>query len=572
VKKEKAKDLEGEKVEMTDDQLSEDGVKSAKALVQAFLQTVKGYRLYDSSHPILLKFMERLTKEFARYFEELPSFSLQIGEHRLFYHGNVVYESDDAKESLAFVFFRDGIRELRFHRGLEVEELLDFLNVVRRSDAVNRMEDDLVTLLWEKDFPHITFTTIDEFLEKGSIFVPATEQDLLECMEFKPTEAAGPPESEQEDQAQGFGVLTDENLKRALNPLPGQSLLDACQLTPDELKRINREIQKEYQSEHLVIMIDSLIEILLHLGEDMDAYENMISFFDRLNQTLLDQKEIGKAAWMLQRFKETLESIALKDKQIFAIRRILEGATNTESVKLLGKTIHSAEGVPTETIVHYLEFLTPKAVAPLCTLLGNLDAPKWRKVIGSQVANLAREDIQPLVKFLSDPNPQLVCQVVNILGNIEHRSTLKHLGKLITHPEPKVREETLQALAKFGGKAQELIQKLLKDAVPEIRGKASLILARTIKDEAVRPLSEIILSDDFYRRAYDEKVSFFKALGETGSKEAVPILEKIAKKRNWFKKSKWEEMRLCATNALRMIETEKWQGAPVRPSAIVQKQ
>jgi len=113
---------------------------------------------------------------------------------------------------------------------------------------------------------------------------------------------------------------------------------------------------------------------------------------------------------------------------------------------------------------------------------------------------------------------------------------------------------------------------LLKDAAPEIRGKASLILARTIKDEAFRPLSEIILSDDFYRRAYDEKVSFFKALGETGSKEAVPILERIAKKRNWFKKSKWEEMRLCATNTLRMMEAEKCQGSPVRRTATVQKQ
>ena len=562
MKKEEAKNLDGEKLEMNDDHLSEDEVRSARALVHAFLQAVKGYRLYDSSHPILVKFMERLTKNFVRYFEKLPSFSLQIGDHQLFYHGNVVYESDDVKESLAFVFFKDGIRELRFHRGLEIEELLDFLNVVRRSDAINHMEDDLVTLLWEKDFSHITFTTMDEFLEKGSTFVPATEQDLQEGMEFKPTEVTGLQESEEKDQAQGFGVLTDENLKRALNPLPGQSLVAACQLTPDELKRINSEIQEEDHSEHLVIMIDSLVEILLHLGEDTDAYENMISFFERLNQTLLDHKEIGKAVGMLKRFKETTESIALNDKQTSAIRRIMQGATSAESVELLVKTIRSAGEVPTEMILHYLEFLTPKAIAPLCTLLGGLDAPKWRKVISSQVANLAREDIEPLVKFLSDPNPQLVCQVVNILGNIEHRSTLEHLGMLITHPEPKVREETLQALAKFGGKARELIQELLKDAVPEIRGKASLILARAIKDEAIRPLSEIILSDDFYRRAYDEKVSFFKALGETGSMEVVPILEKIAKKRNWFKKSKWEEMRICATNTLRMMETEKWQGGP----------
>ena len=96
-------------------------------------------------------------------------------------------------------------------------------------------------------------------------------------------------------------------------------------------------------------------------------------------------------------------------------------------------------------------------------------------------------------------------------------------------------------------------------------------MAKTIKDEAVRPLSEIILSDDFLRRDYDEKISFFKALGETGSKEAVPILERIAKRRNWFKRSKLVEMRLCATNTLRMMEIEKSQGATVGPSAIAEK-
>jgi len=559
-------ELRGAKLEMNDGQPNEDEVKSAKALVQTFLQTIKGYRLYDSNHPVQLKLLERLKNDFARYFEELPSFSLQIGEHQFFFHGNVVYESDDVKESLAFVFFKDGIRELRFHRGLKVEELLDFLNLVGRSDAVNHMVDDLATLLWEKDFSHITFTVMDEFLE--NTFVPATGQDLLEGMEFNPTETEVPQVSEGKEHAHGFGVLTDENLKCALNPLPGQSLVDACRLTPNEAKQIDREVQEEEQSKHFIVIIDALVEILLHLGEDMDAYENMISFLELFNKTLLYQREIGKAARMMQRLKDTIESIELKDKQMSAILRILESATTAESVELLGKTIQSPGEVPIESLLHYLEYLTPKAVTPLCTLLGSLDAPKLRKLISSQLVKLVREDIHPLAKFLSDPNPQLVCQVVNILGDIEHPSTLTYVSMLTTHPEPGVREEVLKALAKFGGKARELIQKLAKDTVPEIRGKAALILARAIKDEAVKPLSEIIFSDNFYRRGYDEKVSFFKALGETGSKEAVAILEKVAKKKNWFKNTKRAEMRICAINTLRMMETE----VPVGPSPITQEQ
>jgi HEAT repeat protein len=550
-----------EKIENPEEQASEESVMSAKALVQTFLQTVKGYRLYEANHPILTKFLERLKKDFDKYFEELSSFSLQISEHQLCYHGNVVYESEDVKESLAFLFYKDGVRELRFHKGLDFNEILDFLNVVRKSDLVSRMEDDLVTLLWDKDFSHITFTTMDDFLERGGVSVPVTEEELLQGMEFNPLSAQGYQDDSEEPKPDEFGVLTDEGLNRAINPSPGQSLVDACQLSGEEAEKINQEIQKEYQTEYLYILVESLIEIVLHLGEDMDAYENMISYFERVNQALLGQGEVAKAVDILKKLSETLESMVLKDKQIFAIRRILESAANPQSVKLLGKVMQGNGEVVSEPVIQYLQFMTDKAVTPLCLLLEELESGKWRKVICDLLIQLSKNDIQPLVKFLSDRNPVVVLHMLYILGKVGHPSTTRYLGNLANHEDTKVREEALQVLARLGEKGKDLIQKFLRDPAPEIRGKASISLARALKQQAVKPLAEIILSEDFYKRDYEEKVSFFRALGETGSKEAIPILEQIAKKRNWFKKAKWEEMRLCATNTLRMMESGKRQTA-----------
>jgi HEAT repeat protein len=147
----------------------------------------------------------------------------------------------------------------------------------------------------------------------------------------------------------------------------------------------------------------------------------------------------------------------------------------------------------------------------------------------------------------------LVCHILYILGRIGDPSTVKYLGNLVTHEDIKVREETLQVLNKFGEKGKDLIQKFLRDSVSGIRGKAALLLGRNAKVEAVKPLTEIILSEDFYKRDYEEKASFFRALGETGSKEVIPMLKKIAKKRRWFQKAKWDEMRQCATNTLKMM-------------------
>jgi hypothetical protein len=541
------------KADLLEEKAIEEKVKSTRALIQTFLQTLKAFRLYEANHPILSKFLERVRKDFNQYFDEFDSFSLQIGEHRLYCRGNVVYENEDVKESLAFLFFKDGIRELQFLKGLEFREIMDFLNIVRKSDFLNRMEDDLVTLLWEKDFSHITFTTVDEFLEGSGIYVPATEEDLIKRSEYKGSWEEWPQEKAEEGQAESSSAPATEGLEQAINPAPGQSLVQACQLTPEEREAIHREAQQEQHPEYIYVLINNLIEILLHLGEDVDAYENMISYFDRVIEYLLEEKEVAKAVALLKRLNETMDSMVLKDKQIFAIRRILEKSSSPHNIELLGKAMRGNGEANSEPILQYLRFLTKQAVEPLCLLLGELESGKWRKAICDHVAELAREEIQGLSKFLSDRNPYLVCHILYILGRIGDPSAIKYLGNLATHGDLKVREETLQVLNQFGEKGNDLIQKFLGDSVPRIRAKAALLLARNAKAEAVKPLTEIILSMDFYKRDYEEKASFFRALGETGSKEAIPILKKIAKKRRWFQKAKWGEMRQCANSTLKMM-------------------
>jgi len=549
----RVENLEG-KLDISEEKEVEEKVKSTKALIQTFLQTLKAFRLYEASHPILSKFLGRLRKDFDHYFDDFDSFSLQIGEHRLFYRGNVVYESEEVKESLAFLFFKDGIREIQFSKGLEYKEMIDFLNVVRKGDLLNRMEDDLVTLLWEKDFSHITFTAVDEFLEGGATFVPATEEDLIKGSEYKGSLEEGLQEKEDAGKTETSSIPVQEGLERAMNPAPGQSLVQACQLTPKERETIDREARQEEQSDYIYILINNLIEILLHLGEDADAYENMISYFDRVIEYLLDQKEVGKAVSLLSSLNETMDSIMMKDKQIFAIQRILQNSSSPRSIELLGKAMKGNGEVHAEPILEYFRFLTKQAVEPLCLLLGELESGKWRKTICDQMTELCRGDIQPLNKFLSAPNPLLVCHILYILGNIGDPSTVKYLRNLVTHTDLKVREETLQILSKFGEKGKDLIQRFLMDSVSGIRAKAALLLARNAKGEAVKPLTDIILSEDFYKRDYKEKASFFRALGETGSNEVIPTLKGIAKKRSLFQRGKWNEMKQCAINTLKMLD------------------
>src|SRR3972149_6137605 len=89
-----------DKIDISEEMEIEEKVKSTKLLIQTFLQTLKAFRLYEANHPILSKFLERLRKDFDHYFGEFDSFSLQIGEHRLYYRGNSGYEREEVKERI----------------------------------------------------------------------------------------------------------------------------------------------------------------------------------------------------------------------------------------------------------------------------------------------------------------------------------------------------------------------------------------------------------------------------------------------------------------------------------------
>jgi hypothetical protein len=548
------KTVEVKKDFILDEKSIEEGLKSVKGLIQSFLQTLKAYRLYEANHPILMKFLDRLKKDFENYFIEYNSFFLQVGQHQLYYRGKPVYENKDVKESLAFLFYKDGIREMRFFNGLEFQEMIDFLEVVRKGDLVNRCEDDLVTLLWEKDFSHIAFTTVDEFLEGNTTSVPATEQDLIDKLEYRGFDESAKPETPEEIREEEPKALVVENLKQTLNLSPGQTLSQACQLHPKEWDEIQREILAEQQPGYLFVVIDDLIEILLHLGEDMDAYENMISYFQRTLTSFLEQGEIGKAGAVMKRLNDTIESMVLKDKQIFAIRRILETSSSGRAIELLGKAMQQNDEVNTEFILHYLRLVTIQAVEPLCELLGHLESGKWRKAVCDRLAELSQEDIHIVAQFLLRPNPVLVSHILYVLGKTGHPDLVKHLAPLADHEDRKIREEALKVLSKTGPKGIELFMKFLTDPIPEIRGKASILFARSGGEQATGPLIDIILSEDFFKRNCEEKAIFFKALGETKSGEAIPVLKKIAEKRSWFHRAKWNEMRQGARNALKTLE------------------
>jgi hypothetical protein len=537
----------------TDEELA-----SAADLIRSLLKAIKAYKLYQTNNPALTKQLEDLTTKFTAHLDRYQTLNLQVGEYKLFFDGKPIYESPDMKESLAFLLYKDGVREIRFLRGLEDHEISDFLDVIRRNEQASRLEDDIVTLLWEKDFAHISYFATDEFTESNAVHLPASYDEIQAGLEFSPdSERATDAEPEEESEEAATLSVPAEMLAAPVRD-QRETFTKHFQPTPEEVDLINRQINQEANIHFVSTLVDNLTEILLHLGEDLEPYENMVTFFDRALEFLLLKGEFQTAGRILKTLREILNSMALKDNQIFAINRIFECVGSSRMIELAAQTLKHEGFLDLNTGRDFFDLLPKSAIEPLCNMLPQLESPKARNFIAEIIGRKVKGNLGILAPYLNDKRWVVVCYVLIIIGNSGDPDTIKYLSQTISHPDERVRRTALKAFSQYGGKeTKALLTKMLNDESSYIRSQAVIHLARSAKHEALRPILSVIQSEPFLDRDFSEKAAFFRAVGQIRSDESLPVLRKILEKKRWFQRSKWDELQVCAIGALRMIGTEE---------------
>jgi hypothetical protein len=123
-------------------------VEGVRTLFVTLGKTFRAYQLYDENNPVRRRFVEQLKSEFTQLWQEHERLVVSIDEDRMYLDEAEVYKSESRNDSLAFLFFKDGVREITFMPGIETEELEGFLGVLQRARKLVPEGDDLLTVLW----------------------------------------------------------------------------------------------------------------------------------------------------------------------------------------------------------------------------------------------------------------------------------------------------------------------------------------------------------------------------------------------------------------------------------------
>ncbi len=141
-----------------------EGAILAGNVIEGILKTKKLFKIYPANNPIYINASKAAFGKFNSFFLHEKELSIQLSQHQIFYTGEEIYHNPEKDDNLALFLFKDGIREITFLKGMPQEELDKFLRLLAIDFEKDAPDDDIVTVLWEKDFEHIKYIADDILL------------------------------------------------------------------------------------------------------------------------------------------------------------------------------------------------------------------------------------------------------------------------------------------------------------------------------------------------------------------------------------------------------------------------
>ncbi len=521
----------------------------ATQVVNALVKAVKASRVYDPDHQLYHDLQQHLIAQFACYFSHHVSLTLQISELEFSLQDRTVYRCDDVKTSVPFLFFRDGIRQLRLLQGITEEEVLGILAVLHQSDQVNRREDDLVTLFWERDFTHIDCIAEDNFLDASEVVTIATPE------EFRAHRPSAPPAHEI-DILLGKDIAGSDGI--ALTHLA--SLLankELYRLTSEDMLALQREVQAEIPPTATCALAPLLLDLLPHVT----GIEGHRRAMTQLTQTLHEIFNLGdcrQAHLVLLHADLLLRERRLQDWQVNDLAQLIAGVTKPQWRALIRFTLNTATQQAQQELLTLVR-LCPASVLPvLLEMLSESLFESKRPLLSAALLAVGRTEPERLRQTLEEMPALCTREVMHLLGELGEKRLLPYLETALAHRNPKIRREAMTALGALGGMhVIRLLTRMLDDADEGIRCLAMDLLGRQAVDGAVDKLLALVQSRSLTDRTPAELEALFAAIGHCGGNRALEALAPLVRSHGFFSRGKTPLIRDCATRALAAIGTSE---------------
>lgn len=525
-------------------------------LLRQLDKTVRARQLYMANNPSYLGALEKLRASFAPVWAETDAFTLQVAETQFKWSGVVVHEqATKASDSLPWLFYKDGIREVTLTRGFEDAELHLLIEVIPRVRRAQADEDDLITILWELELSHLSYRNVDVGHEGTAPLTTAAEPGRY------PVETAGkvgdPTEVSAQARADAAAAPADDR--------PGVVRMEDFDSTlyfleDKEIQYIKQEVEREYQSDLRRTVLDALLDIFEHQPEARVRLE-VLRLLDQMVLHLLAAGQFQTVAYLMRESKSALERAgdieqAHRDHMVSLPVRL----SDPETLAQILQQLDESTPLPSQTDLDALfAELQAGALETVFEWLDQVRAPQLRALLEGAAGRLAAANTAELVRIIANAHGAAALQAVRRAGALKATAAAASLAKVLSDPLKELRVAAVAALVEIGSPgAMQTLERALVDSDRDIRMSAVRALGSRGQRSAFPRIDSIVKSKEVRALDLTERMAFFEAFGQLCGDGGVPFLDGLLHgKSGLLGRREDPELRACAAIALGRIKTPR---------------
>jgi HEAT repeat protein len=519
-----------------------------ESVLTALSKALRAYQMYQANNPVFQRFQKALREEIAGLWDKAEALELTVHEEG-FVYGDRTFTMGQDRTSLAFSFYKDGIRYLKFLPGFE-DEVGEFLPAIRRARARDDDANDMVSVLWEGDFTALQYGYVD-MLGEGLHPPQVALREPAPLESFPALELMAAPESgEAEAGAEGGAA--------APKPVSADDFDETLYfLDPAETAALQREVEREMERDVRSGVLNALFDRLEEAGRP-ERKSEIMDILDQLLPLFLAQGDMASAARVL----EELDRLVSNDEELDAglaerIDLLFRRLGDPEVLEQFVQAMEDGEVTPGSDEVALFFGRLPAGALPVLMRFSEISqTPGVRDQLASAIDGLASRYPADVAALLSSNDTTLVKGSAQAAGRVRLTQAVTGLRGALAHPYAEVRLAVVQALVSIRHTpALQALQTALDDEDRDVRLAAVKALGAvrfaSARDALAAALDERRMKD----ADLTEKMAFYEAYGAVGGNAAVERLDQVLNDKGFLGRRAHPELRACAALGLAKVGT-----------------
>ncbi len=259
----------------------------AKDLIASLIIAMKNYALYPEDNEVSQQSVENVITRLNEFIKKYGDFRFHVKRDRLLFRDQIIHQGAPHVGNIAFILFRDGIQWFEFQKGVELPEVAGFLRLLNQfRETVEESDGDLVTALWEAQFPYLRYEATDVFLD---------DEILVDFFLLRVTDEDHRGRAQEADQETSQTIAYPDTYTAT------------WELTPEEINKLGQMVLEDENLDNIEENLDVIMVILREHVEE-DDLEDVLKFVLAEFRDALSRVEFQVGRKLLEEVHEIRES------------------------------------------------------------------------------------------------------------------------------------------------------------------------------------------------------------------------------------------------------------------------